>query len=78
MARKPKIQHHDSDNNSDMRNNTFPSEPPAEREYNVGPRRSTSSSRGRAATQKAPSAKRHRSSPISKSNSSALSTKRQR
>jgi Family of unknown function (DUF5681) len=39
MARKPKIQHHDSDNNPGMRNNTFPSEPPAEEEYKVGPGR---------------------------------------
>ena len=39
MARKSKIQHHGSDNKPDMRNNTFPSEPPAEEEYKVGPGR---------------------------------------
>jgi Family of unknown function (DUF5681) len=38
MARKPKIQNHGSDNNPDMRNNAFPSGPPAE-EYKVGPGR---------------------------------------
>jgi hypothetical protein len=37
MARKPKIQHHGSDNKPDMRNNAFPSGPPAEEEYKVGP-----------------------------------------
>ena len=39
MARKSKIQHHGSDNKPDMRNNTFPSEPPAEERYKVGPGR---------------------------------------
>ena len=38
MVRKSKIQHHGSDNNPDMRNNAFPSGPPAE-EYKVGPGR---------------------------------------
>jgi Family of unknown function (DUF5681) len=38
MARKPKSQSHGSDNNHDMRNNAFPSGPPAE-EYKVGPGR---------------------------------------
>jgi hypothetical protein len=39
MARKSKIQHHGSDNKPDMRNNAFPSGPPAEEEYKVGPGR---------------------------------------
>ena len=39
MARKSKIQHHKLNNNPDMRDNTFPSEPPAEGEYKVGPGR---------------------------------------
>ena len=39
MARKSTIQNHRSDNKPDMRNNVFPSGPPAEEEYKVGPGR---------------------------------------
>ena len=39
MARKSKIQNHGSDNKPGMRNNAFPSGPPAEEEYKVGPGR---------------------------------------
>jgi Family of unknown function (DUF5681) len=39
MARKSKIQNHGSDDKPGMRNNAFPSGPPAEEEYNVGPGR---------------------------------------
>jgi hypothetical protein len=37
MARKSKIQNHGSDDKPGMRNNAFPSGPPAEEEYKVGP-----------------------------------------
>ena len=39
MMRKSEIQNHGSDNKPGMRNNAFPSEPPAEEEYKVGPGR---------------------------------------
>ena len=39
MARKSKSQNHGSDNKLGMRNNAFPSGPPAEEEYKVGPGR---------------------------------------
>jgi hypothetical protein len=39
MVRKSKSQNHGSDNNPDTRNNAFPSGPPAEEEYKVGPGR---------------------------------------
>ena len=39
MARKPKSQSHGSDNKPDIGNSAFPSGPPAEEEYKVGPGR---------------------------------------
>jgi hypothetical protein len=39
MARKSESQNHGPDNKPDMRNNAFPSGPPAEEEYKIGPGR---------------------------------------
>ena len=39
MARKSKSQNHGPDNKPDMRNNAFPSGPPAKEEYKAGPGR---------------------------------------